>query len=374
MRITLDAPEAYLPELLMQVMNQPAPRHAIEAHGDLWLQPQNIVVNGPFTLAEWSLDDRVRLARNPRYWAADSVCLDSIDYVYTADGDDAERAVRAGRLDAFAGLPADRIVALQRDFPDYVRLHPAFATVFISFNTLQAPLNDVSVRTALGMVFDANRLGAGSVRAVSLSPQPESVPGQWAQLRWADQPIEARRAEAQAMLRAAGFGPDNPLTVTLTHTDSEGSVSMGRMIAEDWSLIAPWVRAEASQVDSALYSAILKDGGFEAFLNGWVGQYADPMAFLSSATSETANYTGWSDPDYERLVETARASTDRAERDRLMLQAEQILLDAAAYAPLFHPANRAMVNPEVEGWVGNLIDVHPAQYLCVAGRQSAQAG
>ncbi len=47
-----------------------------------------------------------------------------------------------------------------------------------------------------------------------------------------------------------------------------------------------------------------------------------------------------------------------------MAAAERIVLDDAAVAPLFFYVNKNLVNPDVTGFVDNLIDWHRARFLC----------
>ncbi|MBM3515766.1 MAG: peptide ABC transporter substrate-binding protein, partial [Alphaproteobacteria bacterium] len=57
----------------------PVPRWAIEKHGREWTRPENVVVNGAFKLAEWVPNSRIRLFKNPTFFAAASVALDEVN-------------------------------------------------------------------------------------------------------------------------------------------------------------------------------------------------------------------------------------------------------------------------------------------------------
>jgi hypothetical protein len=60
LEITLDHPMPYLPGVLKHYTAFPLPKHVIDALGDAWTKPENIVVNGPYKLAEWRTGDFLR--------------------------------------------------------------------------------------------------------------------------------------------------------------------------------------------------------------------------------------------------------------------------------------------------------------------------
>jgi oligopeptide transport system substrate-binding protein len=76
------------------------------------------------------------------------------------------------------------------------------------------------------------------------------------------------------------------------------------------------------------------------------------------------NYSRWSNPEYDALVEQANRTLDAEVRGDLLSDAEQILLDDSPYMPLVYYVNKALVNPEVTGWEDNLTHIHRTRYLC----------
>ena len=68
----------YFPTIVSMWVARPQPREAIETHGDAWIEPQNIVTNGPYALAEWAHDRRMTLVKNPYYYDADNVQIDRV--------------------------------------------------------------------------------------------------------------------------------------------------------------------------------------------------------------------------------------------------------------------------------------------------------
>lgn len=52
-RFTLAAPAAYFPAVVATPPARPQPKWAIDAHGSAWIDPANIVSNGPYKLTHW---------------------------------------------------------------------------------------------------------------------------------------------------------------------------------------------------------------------------------------------------------------------------------------------------------------------------------
>jgi oligopeptide transport system substrate-binding protein len=89
---------------------------------------------------------------------------------------------------------------------------------------------------------------------------------------------------------------------------------------------------------------------------GSVGSFVDPADFLSSYTSDNGmNDTGWSNAEYDALIQQAARTTDTAERFRLLQQAEAIIVNQAPVLPIYYYTYVNLISPEVEGWHYNAI-------------------
>src|SRR5262249_40924093 len=144
-----------LPQLLMHQSFYPVPKHVVEKLGDAWVRPGSYVSNGPYTLAAWRLGDYVRVAKNPRFYDAQHVCVDRIDYDPTADFVSAERRVQRGELDVQTAFQSNRLPRIEAVMPGYARPALVLATVYVAFNTRDVrPLKDVRVRRALSEAID----------------------------------------------------------------------------------------------------------------------------------------------------------------------------------------------------------------------------
>lgn len=84
---------------------------------------------------------------------------------------------------------------------------------------------------------------------------------------------------------------------------------------------------------------------------GWYGDYSDPVNFLDlfrTGNGYAKFMGGYSNPEYDALIEQAKVSTDDAERLHLYAQAEKILLEDGGVIPLYYEASYVYSQPHVK--------------------------
>ena len=82
--VELTNPTPYFIDLCAFYTFFPVHRGSIEAAakaGQSWLRAGRLVGNGPFVLKEWRLNDRIRVAKNPRYWDVANVRVQTLDII-----------------------------------------------------------------------------------------------------------------------------------------------------------------------------------------------------------------------------------------------------------------------------------------------------
>ena len=381
LRIELEFPAPYLPELLTHYTTFPVPQHVVEQHGDAWVQPANIETNGPYKLVRWASNNFVHVERNPYFFDDENVCIDEVFY-YPAEMQAAERQVRSGELHLTTDFAGQSYDFLKETIPDYVRVNDYLGLVYFSFNTTQEPFNDPRVRNALGMALDTQFIAdeilrTGQTPAHSFVPPfTANYPGT-ARVSWFDTPVEERRDMARELLEEAGFGPDNPLRFEYTHRSTGDNPRVAPVVQSDWNAIADWVDVEVLQTDTQIHYANLRASDYTVGDGGWIGDYNDAYNFLFLAESDSIpmNYSRWSNEEFDALVAEANITVDGQERGALLAQAEQVMLDEMPYVPIVYYVNKALVDPNVTGWVDNTRHIHRTRYLCFADQtEAADAG
>lgn len=373
LRLHLHHPVPYLPDLVAHSSWFPVHQATIEAHGAMdqrgsrWTRPGNLVGNGPFRLTAWKPNQFISVTRTPTYWDADKIHLNEIRFYPIESTASEEAAFRSGQLHLTTGVPIDKLAAYRTDpaMNQFLHQHTILATYYYRFNVRKPPLDDVRVRRALSLAIDREQLVSkvtlgGQVPARNLTPPgiADYVAGDL---------ISGDAAEARRLLAAAGFpeGKGFPAMEILFNT-SDGHRRIAEAIQQMWQ--------QELGIDVGLYnqearvqSDSMREGNYTIARMAWVGDYLDPSTFLKLMTSDSGNnQTGWTHPDYDRLVAEAKQTVDQAERYQLYREAEQILIDESPIAPIYFYVNSRLIRPEVKGWYGNPLGIHPYKGVSLA--------
>ena len=88
------------------------------------------------------------------------------------------------------------------------------------------------------------------------------------------------------------------------------------------------------------------------FSLGWIADYPDPQNFLDIKLRSTSanNETKYSNPKVDDLLDKALNEADEAKREKLYQEAEQLIVDDAPWAPLYHGKASALIKPYVKGY------------------------
>jgi ABC-type oligopeptide transport system substrate-binding subunit len=104
---------------------------------------------------------------------------------------------------------------------------------------------------------------------------------------------------------------------------------------------------------------------YQMYQLGWIADYPDPQNFLEVLFySESAqNHGGYSNPEVDALLEEARGIQDPDERLALYQQAEQLILEDAAWIPLYFDVENYLVKPYVQGFRIPPMQIPKFQYV-----------
>lgn len=109
-------------------------------------------------------------------------------------------------------------------------------------------------------------------------------------------------------------------------------------------------------------------GELELFLLGWTSIPSDAdigMYALSHSSSKglPGNYTFYSTPELDRLLDAGRQEQDPAKRIALYVKAQEIVYNDAAIIPIFYLYNNAALAKNLKGFVLNQFGIHEIKYL-----------
>jgi oligopeptide transport system substrate-binding protein len=365
--IKLDRPNPYALQLLNYYYISPLHKPSFDAHGAKFIEPENFVGNGAYVIKELVPQSHVLLVKNPNYWDAANVSVESIKYVVTEDVNTELKTFQAGQLDITWDVPTDQFEKLKKEYGDQLHVAPYASTGHLTFNTQKEPLTDIRIRKALALAIDrdivVNKIAKSGDRIITsfAPPMDPSYP----ELKAADfdpKNQKANDALALKLITEAGYGPDKPLTLNYYCTSDDLQRKITQAIAILWQKklgVISRIRLEESQT---LYDDFYKYE-WDVYCDGFAGDYAGPEPFLVYRTEAAGAGYPWKNDAFEAAMAKATAESDREARKKLLLEAEQILLDDYPVAMMYQETKRNLIAKRVTGWVDNPIGYHLTKFL-----------
>lgn len=360
-----------------------------------WTKPDRLVCNGPFTLERWRFKRGMRAEKNPHYWNAASIALDSIEMPVIEEPNAIVLAFETGAVDwatdVTVGYRAD-MLAQKRDFYDEhrdayealraqgldqfeidrrlpddprknIHVFPAFATYWYNFNCLEKlpdgrdnPFHDPRVRRAFAMAVDKQTLvdqvkRTGEPVASTLIP-PHSIGGYESPRGLGYDPAAARK-----LLADAGWpDPRQFPTVEIMFNKDAGHDLIAQAVAKDWQRNLG-VAVSLDQKELKVYRNDLKNANYMVTRAGWYADYGDPTTFLEiNRSTDGNNDRKYNNPVYDALLDRARVETDPAARLEILAEAERIIMEEdLPMVPFYHYVTIYLFDPdEISG-----INPHP---------------
>jgi len=366
--VTLNAPTPYFLEMLTHQATYPVSKANIEAKGADFTKPGNLVSNGAYTLAEFVPNDHIKVVKNPKFYDAANVKIDSVNFIPTEDRSTAMKRFEAGELDSNNDLPTEQLTDLKAKFGDQINIGPYLGTFYFVFKITKAPWDNVKLRHAVSMAIDRDYL-AEKVWQNSMIPSYSFVPPgisgyETRTTDYAEMSQIDREDAAKKVLAELGYGPDKPLKMEIRYNTSENNKNTAVAIQEQLKPLG--VEVTLLNTDTKThYGHLEQHGDFDVARAGWIADYKDPENFLALCKSGTGNnYSEYTDKEYDDLLAKAAASADPAERMKTLSDAEAIgVARDLCVLPLLYYSYKNIVSSKVKGWEDNVMDRHPSRFL-----------
>lgn len=363
LEVTLTHPTPYFPELVAFYTFFPVPVDVIEEHDTRWTRPENIISNGPYILSDYRAQRDLRLQKNEHYWDADNVAIDEARIRIIEDTNAVVNAYRTGDLHwTGTNLPVAQITGLL-SHPDYVR-EPLLGVYYYRFNVSdgEAPTADNRVRRALAMAIDRESLVEETMN--NLFAVADGFVPPMAGWESDGEVGDYNPAQARELLAEAGFpGGEGFPRVELLYNSDENHQLIAEAVQDMWSRNLG-ISISLVNKEWRTYLQDVSTLNYEIARAGWIGDYNDPMTFLDLwETDNGNNNTGWSDEEYDSLIQRARAEVDEDRRMEHLQAAEAILLERGPVVPIYYYTNNILVSRHIEGFEPHNRDIHLLRYM-----------
>jgi len=316
-----------------------------------------MIGTGPFRFVRFARGDRVELSRNDRYWGISGGKGPAWDKVIfrIVPTDGARLAgLLSGDLDLIEQVPTADQQRIQRDALLETAQKVSWRTIFFHLDQRERvpgltdkagkplarnPFRDARVRRALSQAINrqaiAERLMDGAALPASNLVSPP-VFGYAQDL----QPDAYDPEGAKRLLAEAGYPDGFAMTLSATNNRYVNDEQIAQAVAQMLARVGLRVRVEAFPVN--VYLPKGAKGDFAFAMLGW-GSFSGDLALRSLVATADAkkgfgafNWSGYSNPKVDELLERAFATVDEKAREALAREAMRAAMRDYAVIPVHH--------------------------------------
>ena len=368
--------------LLGMVYCSVVPREVVEHYGADYRQ--HPCGTGPFRLQLWKEGVKLVMRRNPHYFERDSLgrplpYLDAVAVTFIVDKQTTFLEFVKGNLDFMNSLDAsykDEILTqtgqLKAKYADRIDMvsTPFLNTEYLGFRmeNPESPLHDRRIRQAINYGFDRTKMmkylrnGIGQPGIGGMVPC--GLPGFDTVGNYG---YEYNPQKALALLAEAGY-PHGKGLPTLTLSTTSSYLDLCKYIQQQLELLGIDIKVDVNP-PAALREQIAQ-GKSSWFRGSWIADYPDAENYLSLFFSGNrcpagANYTRYSNPQYDRLYLQAKGATDLQRRIALYRQMDQLVMRDAPVIILYYDQVLHFTHKNVHGLQSNAMNALDLRYVTI---------
>lgn len=359
--VELAAPCPYFESLAAFATLSPVQQATVETNGDGWaINADTYITNGSFYISEWVPSSHIVMSKNPNYWNADAIKLDSIKWLLMEDSNAAYSAFQSGDAMFVKDVPTQEIPSLKEN-PQF-HVDTTLGTYYLDLNLNDPAFEDVRVRKALSLAIDRNYVANTLMQGI-YSPASNFIGNGWVDTdgsQFIDNAnggkpyidldnFEANLEEAKQLMADAGY-PDGKGLPTIVYSTND--MAYHKVVAEylqqAWAELG--VTVEVDIVEWASFTPLRRNGDYMASRDGWAGDYSDPSNMLELfETSNGNNNAKYSSAEYDKLIQDARSTIDKAKRSELLHQAEDLIMEDVACVPIAYYNDFWLQSEKIQG-------------------------
>ena len=301
---------------------------------------------GPFQISDFQPGTRLLLTRNPHYWQEGLPYLDEVEIRIIPDESVRRSALISGDVDWAIAVPPQAVEELRGREDIIISEVPAGAYWYIGLNLEREPLNDVRVRQAIAFAINRNNLAtAGAFGNAEVTQDPIPSSSVW---DFGFAPFDQDIDQARALLAEAGFAEGFALEIMPT-TQYEESIRMAQVLQADLAQIG--IRASIQSLEWAEWLETQGEGNYDSYICSWNGLVdPDDFFFAQHRTGEVFNFTGYSNPTVDELLDEGRGIADMDSRREIYAEINRIIVEEAPYIYIYNPLNIHAFRPNVQNF------------------------
>jgi peptide/nickel transport system substrate-binding protein len=353
----LKQPQPSLMVLLASGYSPVYPCHVSAA--DMRTRP---VGTGPFKFVEMKQKEHVRLTRNPDYWKKGQPYLDGIEFSIVPSRSTAILGFVSGRYDMTApyAVTIPLIKDVKAQAPKAICETAAMNnSTNLIVNREAPPFDNPDIRRALALSIDRKSFidiinqGNADIGGV-MQPGPNGVWGLpreiYDTVPGYGPDVQKNRAEGREIMKKLGYGPDKMLKLKVA--------TRNHLLYRDPAVVLisqlkeVYIDGELDLVDTALWFAKVARKDYSVGLNTTGNGVDDPdqTYFEHYACKSERNYTGYCNPEIEKLFPLQSMESDLEKRNKIVWEIDRRLLEDGARPIIMWNASSTCWQPYVKGF------------------------
>jgi peptide/nickel transport system substrate-binding protein len=320
---------------------------------------QHPIGTGPFKFAEFKPNERITLTRNQDYWKKGRPYLDGIEFTIIRDVSTANLAFIAGKVDWIA-MTIPLLKEVRSQAPDAVcEVTPGGISRNLIINRDAPPFDNAEMRRAMALSLDRKAFidiiseGQGDIGGV-MQPLPEGIwgmpPDVLKTLPGYDPDVQKTRSEAREIMQKLGYGPDKRLALKVSTRNVPPYRDPAVILADQLKEV--FIDGELDIVETATWFPKVMRKDYKIGLNLTGGGVDDPdqQFYENYGCGSPRNYTGYCNPELEKLFDRQSAETNTEERREMVWQIERKLAEDGARPIIFYNRFAYCWQPRVRNW------------------------
>ncbi|PEJ50726.1 peptide ABC transporter substrate-binding protein [Bacillus wiedmannii] len=357
LEVELEQPIPYFLQLLALPIYLPQHESFLKEQGKNYaLESSNLIYNGPFVLEKWKHEQEFQLKKNATYWDEKKVKLDEINFQIVKDTMTAVNLYEAGNLDR---------VPINSQFVDKYKgnkeLHmssdPGIA--MLRFNEKNNALANKKVRQSISLAlnkedFVAHFINNGAKSASGLVPVGhvnEEIGKDFRKENGDLSSYDLQNAKKIWEEAKKELGVEQVNFEFLTF-EQDNAKRMAEYIKGDLEKNLHGLTIQIKQQPFKQKLQLEQTGDYDITMANWGPDYKDPISYLELfTTGNQNNKMNYSNSRFDELIKKAKTDfvLEPEKRWGALLEAEQVLLEDAAVAPLYHIGSAYVQKDYVKG-------------------------
>ena len=335
-----------------------------------WLR-DHMVGTGPYVLKSYTQSQQAVLDRNPAYWRGwDGNHFNRIIIKYIHEPSTERLLLEQGEIDAALFLPDDVVESLDGKPGISVTNVPSLNLYYLVLPSKKGPTANVKVRQAIAYGFNYDAFIKDILRGKAKQahgPIPSNFVGYAP-----DTPAyNYDPTKAKKLLAEAGF-PNGGFTIKFTYeTGYFWKRPLGELFQSNMKDLG--IKVEIQELSPSAWAGLLSnpETADHAFGLVWWPTLATPYDYMWSIFDTQAqgnagyNWGYYSNPQLDKLLDSASAEPDEKKRFALYAQAQKLLVEESPALFVYEKNYRLPMNGKLQGFVFNGVYIETLDFYAL---------